>query len=86
MAYVTDWQLEPPLFAIAAAALLYALGMRKRVSRRRGPRTQAALFAAGLIALVLAYDSPLATLDEELFWVHMTQHMLLLAVAPPLIL
>ncbi|MDX6599557.1 MAG: putative rane protein [Gaiellales bacterium] len=86
MSYLTDWRLEPPLVAIVAAALLYALGMRKRVSPRRGPRTEAALFAAGLIALVLAYDSPLAALDEELFWVHMTQHMLLLAVAPPLIL
>ncbi|MDP9258598.1 MAG: cytochrome c oxidase assembly protein [Actinomycetota bacterium] len=86
MAYLTDWRLEPPLFAIAVAVFLYMLGMRKRVSRRRGPRTEAALFAAGLIALVLAYDSPLAALDDELFWVHMTQHMLLFAVAPPLIL
>jgi len=42
--------------------------------------------ALGLVALVLAYDSPLAALDDELFWVHMTQHMLILAVAPPLIL
>jgi putative membrane protein len=74
----------PPLVAIAATALLYALGMRTRVGQ--GHRAEAALFAAGLIALVLAYDSPLATLDDELFWVHMTQHMLLLAVAPPLIL
>jgi putative membrane protein len=86
MAYLTDWRLEPPLFAIAAAALLYALGMRKRVSRPRRARTEPAFFAAGLIALVLAYGSPLAMLDDELFWVHMTQHMLLLAVAPPLIL
>jgi putative membrane protein len=86
MTYLTDWRLEPPLFAIAATALLYALGVRRRVGRTRRPRTEAALFAAGLGALVLAYDSPLAALDEELFWVHMTQHMLLLAVAPPLIL
>jgi cytochrome c oxidase assembly factor CtaG len=86
MAYLTDWRLEPPLIAIALAGLLYASGMRKRVSRRRRPRTEAVFFAAGLGALVLAYDSPLATLDEQLFWVHMTQHMLLLAVAPPLIL
>ena len=86
MAYLTDWRLEPPLFAIAAGALVYALGLRKRVSQRRGPRTEATLFGAGLIALVLAYDSPLAALDDELFWVHMTQHMLILAVAPPLIL
>jgi putative membrane protein len=86
MTYLTDWRVEPPLFAIVIAVLLYALGMRKRVSRTRRPRAEAAFFAAGLGALVLAYDSPFATLDGELFWVHMTQHMLLLAVAPPLIL
>jgi cytochrome c oxidase assembly factor CtaG len=86
MGYLTDWRLDPPLVAIAAAALVYALGMRTRVGRPRRPRTEPAFFAAGLIALVLAYGSPLAALDDELFWVHMTQHMLLLAVAPPLIL
>jgi putative membrane protein len=86
VAYLTDWRLEPPLVAIAAAAFLYALGLHRRASRRREPRMEASLFAAGLVALVLAYDSPLAALDDELFWVHMTQHMLFLAVAPPLIL
>ena len=80
------WQVNPPLLGIAAAALLYALGLRKRRGRSGEPHTEAALFAAGLVALVLAYDSPLAALDDELFWVHMTQHMLILAVAPPLIL
>jgi putative membrane protein len=81
-----DWQLEPPLFAIAAAAILYGLGLRKRASRRPGAGVEAALFAAGLIALALAFGSPLAALDDQLLWVHMTQHMLMLAVAPPLIL
>jgi putative membrane protein len=84
MAYLTDWRIEPPLFALAAAALLYALGLR--AGRRPGAPTAAILFGAGLIALVVAYDSPFAALDHELFWAHMTQHMLLLAVAPPLLL
>jgi putative membrane protein len=86
LAYLTDWRIEPPLFAIAAAAVLYALGLRRRASRSSGTRREATLFAAGLLALVLAYDSPFAALDDELFWAHMTQHMLILAVAAPLIL
>ena len=84
MAYLTDWRIEPPLIAIAAAALLYALGLR--AGRRRMRLTEVAFFGAGLLALVLAYDSPFAALGHELFWAHMTQHTLLLAVAPPLLL
>lgn len=84
MAYLTDWPIEPRLFAIAAAGLLYTLGLR--AGRRRAWPTEAAFFGAGLLALVLAYGSPLVALGHELFWAHMTQHMLVLAVAPPLLL
>jgi putative membrane protein len=85
MSYLTDWQLEPPSTMVAFFAALYAVGWRRRASRR-GARSEAAYFAAGIAALVLALNSPLASLDDELFWVHMTQHVLLLVVAPPLIL
>ena len=74
-----------PLAALAPAALLYFLGLRRRVGGRRA-RMDALLFTAGLGALVVALASPLAALDEELFWAHMAQHVLILAVAPPLIL
>jgi putative membrane protein len=85
VSYLKDWQLEPPSTTVALFALLYAVGWL-RGSRRRAARRQAAFFAAGIAALVLALNSPLAVLDGELFWVHMTQHVLLLVVAPPLIL
>jgi putative membrane protein len=78
------WQLDFPALAIAAAAVLYGLGMRKRV-QRRGGRAEAAWFASGLATLVLALVSPLAAYDDTLFWAHMLQHVLLLVVAPPLI-
>jgi putative membrane protein len=74
-----------PLAAVAPAALMYYLGSRRRVGGRRA-RVDALLFAAGLGALVIALVSPLASLDEEFFWAHMSQHVLLLTVAPPLIL
>ena len=74
-----------PLAAVVPAALLYYLGLRRRVGGRRA-RVDALLFAAGLGALAIALVSPLASLDGELFWAHMSQHVLLLAVAPPLIL
>ena len=79
------WPLEPPFLAIAAAATLYAIGFRRRVGQRRSAGVEAACFFAGLGALVVAFG-PLAAFADELFWVHMTQHVLILAVAPPLIL
>jgi cytochrome c oxidase assembly factor CtaG len=43
-------------------------------------------FFGGLVTLWVAVGSPLAALDEELLSVHMVQHLLLSAVAAPLIL
>jgi cytochrome c oxidase assembly factor CtaG len=45
-----------------------------------------ATFFCGIICLWAAVASPLAMLDHELLSVHMLQHLLLMAVAPPLIL
>jgi putative membrane protein len=45
-----------------------------------------AAFMSGLFALWIAVGSPLAAFDDELLSIHMIQHILLMAVAPPLIL
>ena len=45
-----------------------------------------ATFALGLFALWVALGSPLAALHHQLLSVQMVQHVLLMAVAPPLIL
>ncbi len=49
-------------------------------------RLRTVSFAAGLLTIVIALDSPIDTYADQLFWVHMLQHILLLTVAPPLIL
>jgi len=81
------WPVSPPLFLVLVAAALYWLGGRRRVSPRDGfeqtGRTIA--FALGVLAIVVAIDSPLDPLADSLFAAHMAQHVLLLAVAPPLI-
>ena len=38
-----------------------------------------------MLALAVALVSPVDGVAESLFWVHMTQHLLLIAVAPPLL-
>jgi cytochrome c oxidase assembly factor CtaG len=43
------------------------------------------LFGAALLALVVAFLGPVERFAEELFWVHMVQHVLLVTVAAPLL-
>jgi cytochrome c oxidase assembly factor CtaG len=81
------WSIEPPLAYVAVAGLLYwvgGLGWRSRAARHDAWCTAA--FVGGLVTIVLALDSPIDGYADQLFWVHMLQHVLLLTVAPPLIL
>jgi cytochrome c oxidase assembly factor CtaG len=74
--------------ALALAALVYCRGwfrLRRLVPEVIAPWRPCA-FLGGLVALWAAVGSPLAALDEELLSVHMVQHLLLSAVAAPLIL
>lgn len=83
-----EWQWEPWLLAcVAAAAVPYALGMR-RMGAQRGAvlgRWRAVSFFGGLFMLLLALVSPLDAVADALFSGHMVQHMLLLLVIPPLL-
>src|SRR5712672_4716421 len=60
------------------------LRVRKAFPRIIDLRHMAA-FISGLVAIWVAVGSPLASMDHELLSVHMVQHLLLMAVAPPLI-
>lgn len=77
------WSLDPGLAYVVVAGCLYALGSR---GRWRPTPLQAVAFFAGLLAIVIALCSPIDYYADELFWVHMLQHVLLLTVAPPLFL
>jgi putative membrane protein len=77
------WSLDPSLIYVVGAACLYLMGSR---GRGRPTPLQAGAFAAGLLTIVIALDSPIDHYADQLFWVHMLQHILLLTVAPPLFL
>lgn len=81
---LSTWSWDPSLIYVVPAAALYALGSRPKMGRPSA--LQAAAFYAGLLSLVLAVDSPIDAYADELLWVHMLQHIILLTVAPPLIL
>lgn len=80
---LTDWSWDPSLVYVGMAAGLYALGSR---GRWRPRPLEAVSFLAGLVTIVVALDSPIDEYADQLFWVHMLQHVLLLTVAPPLVL
>lgn len=84
------WTLEAGVvFPIMAGLLLYARGLHRvwsRAGEGRGVRHwQAWCFAAGTFILVIALVSPLHALGGALFSAHMTQHVLLMGLAAPLI-
>ena len=79
-----------PLALLSLVGCLHVLGEHRAVRllgrpRSRRERWRAASFYAGLLVILAALASPIDTLAEKLFWVHMSQHVLLLTVAAPLI-
>jgi cytochrome c oxidase assembly factor CtaG len=84
------WSAEPlVLIPLLALALLYALGLL-RLWRRAGigrgvTLSRAGAGTLGLAALLTALVSPLDAGAEASFALHMTQHMLLIVVAAPLL-
>ena len=85
-----SWTFAPgPIALIALAAVLYA----RRVPRARAaggvkaaPAWRVVCFASGLLVLVAALVSPVDRLAEQVFGMHMVQHVLLLDIAPILLL
>jgi cytochrome c oxidase assembly factor CtaG len=84
MAHGLTW--KPDVFAgtaLAASLLLYLWGLTRMPARPQ--RVEMLSFAAGWSTLAAALLSPIATLSERLFSVHMTQHELLMLVSAPLL-
>ena len=83
------WRPDPLiLFSLTAVALAYAFAFHALMLRGSSHVLHAArrfAFAGGMVALAVALISPLEPLASGLLWAHMVQHMLLIAVAAPLI-
>jgi putative membrane protein len=86
----SSWTVAPAVVVgLALGAWWYARGVRRlwhAASPGRGiPYWRVACFAGGIAALALALVSPIDAVATALFSVHMTQHMLLVVVAAPLL-
>ena len=91
VAVLGSWSWEPPVvLGMLAASALYALGWVRLSQRRRRPAHLAAwrawCFAVGIGAIGLALLSPIGVFSQLFFFAHMTQHLLLVVAAAPLLL
>ncbi len=84
------WSFDPlALSVIGTSSIIYARGtslLWRSAGVGAGIRVrEAAAFAVGQLTLLVALVSPVDRLSDLLFSAHMTQHEILLIVAPPLI-
>lgn len=79
-----------PTLGLTLMSLVYGLGVfrlwgRAGVCAGGISRRQAGAFAVGIVVLAIALVSPVDALSDELGWMHMIQHMLLMAVGAPIL-
>ncbi|HET7037919.1 MAG TPA: cytochrome c oxidase assembly protein [Thermomicrobiaceae bacterium] len=87
--FLAAWSFDPLVtFCILLAGFAYGLGLQRvRQQERRAIATyQIVAFYAGLAVLALALLGPLDTYNDELFSMHMLQHLALMQIAAPLLL
>jgi putative membrane protein len=90
-AFLESWTWDPTLIAtLALAAVIYAVGaatLRGRSAGRAAPHAgRAAAFCSGLALAWLALLSPIGAYSGLFFFLHMTQHLLLVLGVIPLLL
>ncbi|HEX2702182.1 MAG TPA: cytochrome c oxidase assembly protein [Solirubrobacteraceae bacterium] len=81
---------DVPLALISLFGALHVLGEQRATRLLGRPRSnqerwRAGSFYAALLVILGALASPIDSLSEKLFWVHMIQHVMLLGIAAPLI-
>jgi cytochrome c oxidase assembly factor CtaG len=87
---VTNWQTDgvsvTGIVLEIAVVAAYCYGVaRVRTFGRGWPTYRLVSFVLGVASLALVLQSGFAAYDDDLLWVHMTQHLVLMMVAAPLL-
>ncbi|TLD71367.1 cytochrome c oxidase assembly protein [Phragmitibacter flavus] len=84
-----NWSQPVVVVNLSVLCMLYAAGLCRLWQRsgvgRSVSKKQAGSFAMGMLVLWMALISPIDVYSDELAWMHMIQHMLLLGVVAPLL-
>ena len=84
------WNPDPPgLLLVLIVGVLYVWAyrrLRRNAPKFRFPSWHAWCFGAGWLLMVVGLVSPVDTYSDDLFWVHMLQHILITMVVAPLLL
>src|SRR5580698_6898028 len=76
-----------PVVMIVGALVLYLWGVRRADAlwpRHPWSTFRTAAFIGGLVSTAISIFTFIGVYDEELFWDHMVQHLILIMVAAPL--
>lgn len=87
--FLTAWAFHPiVVFGLLAAASAYAFGLHRlrEAGQREWPVWHSVFFFSGLAATTVALLGPIDTFNDEVFFLHMIQHIVLMDMAAPLIL
>ncbi len=87
-ALLRSWEPRADVILILLlGALLYTRGWRRlrRLGHSRATGWRLVGYLIGLVVVAVALMSPIDVLSQQLFLMHMVQHLLLMMVAPPLI-
>ena len=74
-----------PLTLLGAFQFIGWQRLRQRGAARFANRWRLASYLTGLALLIVALLSPIDVLSEQLFFMHMIQHLLLVMIVPPLL-
>jgi putative membrane protein len=91
MHYLTQhWSFDPFMIVAIVLVIWHEIGLAKLARRSRPDRTRqrrlrSLWFYAGLAVLLLAVQSPIDYWSDDYFFVHMSQHLLLMFAVPTLI-
>jgi putative membrane protein len=89
MGYIDHWSFDPFLIFAFILAVWNEVGLarlaRSDPGQARQRRLRSLAFYAGLAVVLLAVDSAVEYFSDRYFFMHMTQHLLLMFAAPSLI-
>lgn len=80
------WDWDPTLLFFLLVAFLYVRGLRKFRNRSPVKPWQRRFFLTGIAVMIVALLPPIDPLSDQLFFMHMIQHLMITLVGVPLII